>query len=128
MGGDEVVFLFKNSSSAERRWAAARGEARPDSPQRELIGFECVTLAPGERATVTFNVTAERLSSVDVLYTYADGDVAHGARIKKRRAAAYAAAAPGTQRRVPGPDPLAAPMGGVRTHGARKITAQTARA
>ena len=46
VGGDEVVFLFKNSSSAERRWAAARGEARPDLPQRELIGFERVTLAP----------------------------------------------------------------------------------
>ena len=42
-----------------------------------------------------------RLSVAGVLYTYADGDVAHGTR-KKRRAAAYAAAAPGTQWRVPG--------------------------
>ena len=36
------------------------------------------------------------------IYTYADGDVAHGTYTKKGGAAAYAAAAPGTQRRVPG--------------------------
>ena len=57
-----------------------------------------------------------RLSVAGVLYTYADGDVAHGTRTKKkggrlrggrtRHAAACA-----------GPDPLAAPMGGARKLG-----------
>ena len=37
---------------------------------------------------------------VCVQHTYADGDVAHGTYTKKGGAAAYAAAAPGTQRRV----------------------------
>ena len=65
VSGDEVVFLFKNSSAVARHWAHGRAEAPSPSPRRELVGFQRVTLAPGESTTVHFNVTAEALSSVD---------------------------------------------------------------
>ena len=69
VAGDEVVFLYKNSTAAEGLWARGRGEPPPPSARRELIGFERVTLQPGEAATVSFNVTASALSSVSALGT-----------------------------------------------------------
>lgn len=68
MKGDEVVFLYKQSAAVEASWAgngsAALQSHRP-SPHKELIGFERVTLAPGESKTVTFTVTPEKVSTVD---------------------------------------------------------------
>lgn len=58
--GDEVVFLFKNATTAALSFDASATVAR-----KELIGYERVTLAPGASTVVTFNVTAESLSTVD---------------------------------------------------------------
>lgn len=85
VAGDEVVFLFKKSDDAVVRWNTAGGGRGPggglsgagdgpgDSPEplprRELIGYQRVTLAPGESTIVRFNVTALSLSSVDELGT-----------------------------------------------------------
>ena len=65
VAGDEIVFLFKQSRAATSAYYDAIGKAPPEQPSRELIGFERVTLAAGASATVKFNATAAKLSSVD---------------------------------------------------------------
>ena len=81
VAGDEVVFLFKNSSSAAARSARPQGGSpaaagagagsAPIAPIKELIGFRRVHLAPGASTTVVFNVTATLMSSVDAFGTRA---------------------------------------------------------
>ena len=39
-------------------------------PKRQLIGFQRVTLAPGETRTVTVNILASRLRLVDAMDQY----------------------------------------------------------
>ena len=39
-------------------------------PKRQLIGFQRVTLAPGETRTVTVNILASRLRLVDAMDRY----------------------------------------------------------
>ena len=58
--GDEVVFLYVNSTIAIAAFS-------PDDPaaKKQLIDYERVTLAPGESRVVSFNVTLDKLSSVD---------------------------------------------------------------
>merc|ERR1711972_847012 len=63
MAGDEVVFLFRNSTSAEHVWASTGDTS--DFPARELIGYQRVSLAPAQEIKVDFNLTARALSSVD---------------------------------------------------------------
>jgi beta-glucosidase len=75
VAGDEVLFLYKNSSAPVAAWrahaaaAAQRGGVLPPvthpEPIRELIGFARVSLAPGASQVVHFNTTAQKLSSVD---------------------------------------------------------------
>ena len=56
---------------------------------------------PGQSLMMFYIYTQNRTKNY--IHAYADGDVAHGGTYtKKGGAAAYAAAAPGTQRRVPG--------------------------
>lgn len=64
--GDEVVFLFRNSSAATSAWGSRVGSDGPD-PQaiKELVAFERVTLAPSESKTVTFPLSLRSLSTVD---------------------------------------------------------------
>eukprot|EP00051_Salpingoeca_urceolata_P005045 m.69906 g.69906 ORF g.69906 m.69906 type:complete len:794 (+) comp14022_c0_seq3:229-2610(+) len=66
--GDEVVFLFHHPSASPA--VAGRSEFG-DDPQakKQLVGFERVTLAPGQSQTVQFNVTARGLSFVDTMGT-----------------------------------------------------------
>ena len=59
--GDEVVFLFKNATLPVLSFDMDATVAL-----MELIGYERVTLTPGESTTVTFNITAEMFSTVDV--------------------------------------------------------------
>lgn len=61
VAGDEVVFLFQNATAA----AGARSPSPDPQAKRQLIGFERVSLQPGESKTVTFSVSAENLSTVD---------------------------------------------------------------
>ena len=64
--GDEVVFLFHNASEVVNAWARRPDTDGPDPlALKQLVGYERVRLAPGESQTVTFNVTAEALSTVD---------------------------------------------------------------
>lgn len=65
VAGDEVVFLFKKSHAAAAAYHEAAGKGPPETPVRELIGFERVTLLPGASKTVSFNATVAKLSSVD---------------------------------------------------------------
>ena len=65
VAGDEVVFLFKKSQAAAATYHEMAGKDPPETPVRELIGFERVALAPGASKTVTFNATVAKLSSVD---------------------------------------------------------------
>jgi hypothetical protein len=65
--GDEVVFLFKNATAAVRSGSSSSAFGGPDATvaHRELVAYARVSLAPGESATVQFNITAESLSTVD---------------------------------------------------------------
>ena len=56
VAGDEVVFLFRKPNQTDTDGAR-------QVPQKQLIGFERVTLAPGQGVTVQFNVTAGMLST-----------------------------------------------------------------
>ena len=69
--GDEVVFLWKKSSAPAVAWAAKVGQPTPVVPNKELIGFDRVTLAPGASTVVHFNVTAAKLTTVDEFGTRA---------------------------------------------------------
>lgn len=57
--GDEVVMMFHNASSD------VRSQANHPVPQRALIGFDRVTLGPGESKDVSFSVTEESVALID---------------------------------------------------------------
>ena len=86
--GDEVVFLFQNASHPAEAWnravaasaASAASVASAASASsvggegttmvthnKQLIGYERVSLQPGQSAVVTFGLTAELLSTVDIV-------------------------------------------------------------
>ena len=77
--GDEVVFLFQNASHPAETWnrAVAASAASASSMggegttmvthNKQLIGYERVSLQPGQSAVVTFELTAELLSTVDIV-------------------------------------------------------------
>ena len=80
--GDEVVFLFQNASHPAEAWnravaASAASAASASSVggegttmvthNKQLIGYERVSLQPGQSAVVTFGLTAELLSTVDIV-------------------------------------------------------------
>lgn len=50
-----------DASAVNRRW----GGDGATVPHKQLAGYQRVTLSPGESTTVTFDLTAELLSTVD---------------------------------------------------------------
>lgn len=64
--GDEVVFLFHNATGPAQEWASRPLSDGPDPlALKQLIGYQRVTLEAGQAETVSFNVTAGALSTVD---------------------------------------------------------------
>ena len=62
VAGDEVVFLFHNSSAAA---AAAAANLRDPMALKQLVGFDRVSLGPGQQREVSFPVSLRSLSTVD---------------------------------------------------------------
>eukprot|EP00658_Telonema_sp_P-2_P003297 TRINITY_DN11215_c0_g2_i6.p1 TRINITY_DN11215_c0_g2~~TRINITY_DN11215_c0_g2_i6.p1 ORF type:complete len:548 (-),score=126.92 TRINITY_DN11215_c0_g2_i6:177-1820(-) len=60
IAGDEVVFLFHNATLAIHAW-----DPMDPAAAKQLIGFERVTLSPGESQVVEFSVSVQQLSVVD---------------------------------------------------------------
>ena len=56
----QVVFLFHDAAAA----ITAHDPADP-AAKKQLIDYARVTLQPGESTTVSFNVTLDKLSTVD---------------------------------------------------------------
>ena len=62
---DHVVMIYVTASPD-----AATDRDLASLPKRQLIGFQRVTLAPGETRTVTVNILASRLRLVDAMDQY----------------------------------------------------------
>ena len=63
--------MYKQSAAPALAWAAKARQPAPAIPNKELIGFGRVTLAPGASTVVHFNVTGAKLTTVDEFGTRA---------------------------------------------------------
>lgn len=73
----QVSADITNTGSVEAAEVAQLYVGIPDAPVRQLRGFEKVSVAPGETATVTFDLTRRDLSTWDIVsqeWLLADGE------------------------------------------------------
>jgi hypothetical protein len=60
-----LTLTLPRTLTLSQAWTASNQQPAPILPNKELIGFARVTLAPGASTVVHFNVTAAKLTTVD---------------------------------------------------------------